>query len=245
MLRQQLLDSSRGRIVTLLRGGGLTADDIASKLKLTRSAIQAHVTRMERDGVVRRAGQRPGTTRPSHIFELTPDVEQLLSSAYIPLLTHLVRIFADALPAERLDALLRQAGKGLADELSRGRKPSGNLRSRLAMASEMMNEQLGAVTHVEGNGRIVIRGVACPLSALTGKHPAVCLVMESFVADIVGAQVRECCDRTGQPRCCFEVQSRGQAHRGVTGDRGAPARANRTGTRSRSRAALPGARAGR
>ena len=87
ILRKQLLDSSRGRIVALLRTGGLTADDVATRLGLTRSAIRAQITAMERDGVVRRAGQRPGTTRPSHVFELTPEVEQLLSSAYLPLLT--------------------------------------------------------------------------------------------------------------------------------------------------------------
>jgi predicted ArsR family transcriptional regulator len=87
MLKKQLLDSSRGRIVTVLRAGALTADDIASKVGITRSAIRAQLTGMERDGLVRRAGQRSGTTRPSNVFELTPEVEQLLSSAYIPLLT--------------------------------------------------------------------------------------------------------------------------------------------------------------
>jgi predicted ArsR family transcriptional regulator len=65
MLRHQLLDTSRGRIVTLLRLGPLTADDIAAKLKLTASAVRAQLTGMERDGVVRRVGQRAGTTRPS------------------------------------------------------------------------------------------------------------------------------------------------------------------------------------
>jgi predicted ArsR family transcriptional regulator len=168
---------------------------------------------MERDGVVRRAGQRPGTTRPSHVFELTPEVEQLLSSAYIPLLTHLVHVFADGLPAPQLETMLRQAGKSLADELSRGRRPTGNLESRVAMASEMMNEQLGAMTHVEGNGGYVIRGIGCPLAALTGKHPGVCLAMESLVAEVVGAPVRECCDRSKRPQCCFEIRRRGQSHR--------------------------------
>src|SRR5687767_15627031 len=119
MLRHQLLDSSRGRIVTLLRGGPSTADDIASKLGLTRSAIRAQLTGMERDGVVRRAHQRPGTTRPSHVFELTHEVEQLLSSAYLPFLGQLVRVFAEALPAHQLEKMLREAGKRLADELSR------------------------------------------------------------------------------------------------------------------------------
>ena len=213
MLREQLLDSSRGRIVTLLRRGALTADDIASELGVTRSAIRAHITAMERDGVVRRAGQRPGTTRPSHVFELTPDVEQLLSSAYIPLLTQLVDVFAAGLPPDQLETLLRQAGRKLADELSRGRRPTGSLAVRVATASEMMNEQLGAATRVEENGGYVIRGFGCPLAALTGKHPGVCLAMESLVAEVVGVPVRECCDRAERPQCCFEIERRAELQR--------------------------------
>jgi predicted ArsR family transcriptional regulator len=208
MLTKHILDSSRGRIVTLLRGGGLTADEIASKLGLTRSAIRAQMVGMERDGAVRRAGQRPGTTRPSHVFELTPEIEQLLSSAYIPLLTHLVGVFAEGLPAHQLESLLRQAGRRLAEELSRGRRPTGSMAERMAIASEMMNDELGAMTHVESNGRLLLRGVGCPLAALTGKHPGVCLAMESLVAELVGAPVRECCDRSDRPHCCFEALPR-------------------------------------
>jgi hypothetical protein len=50
-----------------------------------------------------------------------------------------------------------------------------------------MNEHLGALTRVEGNGGIVIRGAGSPLAALTGKHPGVCLAMESLVTEMVGA----------------------------------------------------------
>src|SRR2546425_4102686 len=140
ILRKQILDTTRGRIVSLLQAGGLTADDIASKLGLTGSAVRVQITAMERDGVVKRAGKRPGTTRPSHVFELTPEVEQLLSKAYLPLLTQLVGVFAKALPPRQVDALLRRTGKALADELSRGKRPAGNLRSRVAVASEMLND---------------------------------------------------------------------------------------------------------
>jgi DeoR family transcriptional regulator, suf operon transcriptional repressor len=168
---------------------------------------------MERDGVVRRTGQRPGTTRPSHVFELTPEVEQLLSSAYIPLLTNLIETFADGLPTNQVETLLRQAGKRLADELSRGKRPAGTLSSRVAMVSEMMNEQLGALTHVDGNGGYTIRGMGCPLAALTGKHPGVCLAIESLIREVLRVSVRECCDRSERPKCCFEIRSRGERHR--------------------------------
>jgi predicted ArsR family transcriptional regulator len=204
MLRQQLLDTSRGRIVTLLQQGALTVDDMASRLELTSSAVRAQITAMERDGVVRRGGSRQGTTRPSRVFELTPEVEQLLSRAYIPLLMHLVDVFANGLPPRQIDAFLRETGKKLGRELlSKG--PSGSLRSRVTVASEVLNGELGAVTHVEENGGYVIRGEGCPLSALTGKHPSVCRAMESLVEEFVGVPVHECCERAERPRCCFEI----------------------------------------
>jgi hypothetical protein len=83
------------------------------------------------------------------------------------------------------------------------------LRSHVMAASDLLNEQLGAVTHVEQNGGYVIRGESCPLSALTGKHPAVCRAMESLVKEFVGASVHECCERAQRPRCCFEIKSKG------------------------------------
>jgi DeoR family transcriptional regulator, suf operon transcriptional repressor len=205
MLKSQLLDSSRGRIVTLLRGTGMTADDLATKLGVTRSAVRAQLSAMEHDGIVRRAGQRPGTTRPSLIFTLTAEVDQLLSGAYIPLLTQLVDVFAEGLPAEQLESLLREAGQRLAHQLA-GEPLGRGLKSRAVKASELMNEHLGALTQVEANGQIVIKGAGCPLAALTGKHRGVCLAMESFVTEIVGAPVRECCERVDGPRCCFEIQ---------------------------------------
>jgi predicted ArsR family transcriptional regulator len=206
ILRQQLLDTSRGRIVSLLRAGGRTVDDLATKLGLTKSAVRLQLAAIERDGVVTRAGKRPGTTRPSHVFELTPQIEQLLSKAYLPLLTTLVDVFAEALPAHQVETLLRRTGRELAKELSE-KTISGGLKSRATAASKLMNEHLGALTRVASNGAIVIRGAGCPLAALTGKHRGVCLAMESLVTEIVGVPVRECCDRDGRPRCCFEVES--------------------------------------
>ena len=162
------------------------------------------MTAMERDGVVKEAGRRPGTTRPSRVFELTPEVEQLLSRAYIPLLTHLVDVFANGLPPRRMERLLREAGRTLAAGLSVDR-PSGTLKARVRAVSDVLNDQLGALTHVDENGMYTIRGDGCPLSALTGKHPAVCRAMESLVEEFVGVPVRECCDRAERPRCCFQI----------------------------------------
>jgi predicted ArsR family transcriptional regulator len=202
MLREELLDTTRGRIASLLQRGGMTAHELATSLAITPTAIRAQLTAMERDGLVSRAGRRAGATRPATVFELTPAAAQLLSRAYVPFLTELVAVFSAELPAARFDDLMRAAGRNLAAAMPR---PSGRLEARVVSASALLNEQLGALTRVESNGSFVIQGALCPLAALTGKHPAVCLAIESLVAELVGAPVKECCDRGTRPACCFEI----------------------------------------
>ena len=207
MLRRQLLTTgSRGRIVALLQRGALTADEIAAELGLTGAAIRAHVTSMERDGVVQRAGQRTGTTRPSQTFTLTPEVEQLLSGAYVPLLIELVRQSAALVDPETLRALMRNTGRGLAAAFPRSAGSDGSLAERLNDVSVLLNEQFGSTMKVETvNNHYVLRGFGCPLAALTGNHPTVCLAIESLIATLLDTRVRDCCDRAERPRCCFEI----------------------------------------
>ncbi|PYR62462.1 MAG: hypothetical protein DMF88_27180, partial [Acidobacteria bacterium] len=158
MLRKQFLETSRGRIAALLQRGGLTAEEMASQLDLTPTAIRAQLAGMERDGLVRRVGQKRGVTRPSQVFELTAEVEQLLSGLYVPMLSHLVRVFSTDLRSDQLKKVMRQAGKSLARDFQGARRPTTSLEARVTAANELMITQLGAVTHVvRKNGGFLIR----------------------------------------------------------------------------------------
>jgi predicted ArsR family transcriptional regulator len=204
----QFFDSTRGRIVNLLRVGGVTVDDIASRLGLSQNAVRTQLTRMERDGLVTRARMERRTTRPSQVFELTPEAQQLLSKAYIPFLTRLIRLIGARHSEDEFALLMREAGRSLAADYRRRVAETGPLEARLLDASRMLNEEFGAITKVErSDGKIVIRGHGCPLAALTGNHPAVCLAVESLLTELVKAPVKECCTRDEPPRCCFEVRA--------------------------------------
>ena len=150
-MSDKLFSSGRGRIIAILRQGALTADRLASELGVTASAVRAQIAEMEKDGVVRCVGTKRGTTRPSRVYGLTPEVEHLFSRAYVPVLTHLLDIVAAGRPAAQLDALLDDVGKRLADDLCPER-PVGQPSSRVAAASDLLNERLGARTRVEKNG---------------------------------------------------------------------------------------------
>jgi predicted ArsR family transcriptional regulator len=209
MLRKQFLETSRGRIAALLQQGGLTAEEMASRLDLTPNAIRAQLAAMERDSLVRRAGQRRGATRPSHVFELTAEAQQLLSGLYMPMLTHLVEVSAQQLRADHLRRIMRQAGRALAADFPAARGAGASLDARVRAANELMIKQLGTLTQVERkSGGLVIRGAACPIAAITSRHPSACLMIEGFLREVVGAPVRACCNRQGRPRCCFEIRRR-------------------------------------
>jgi predicted ArsR family transcriptional regulator len=206
MLRDQFFESTRGRIVDRLRRGGLTVDELTTALRLTGNAVRVQLASMERDGLVRRATPRRGPTRPSSVYELTPELELLLSRAYVPLLTQLIRTCAERESPEEFDMIMREAGRGLARDVAT-RMPDGPLPARVAAASRYLNTELGALTEVDERGdHPVIRGHGCPLAALTGKHPGVCHAIESLLEELLHARVEECCDRQQRPACCFHVR---------------------------------------
>jgi predicted ArsR family transcriptional regulator len=207
-------ESSRGRIVELLRAGGMTVDEIAAQLGLSHNAIRVQLTSMERDGLVHHTRSERRTTRPAHIFELTHDTRQWLSKAYVPFLTHLTGTIAKRQTSKEVGALMREVGRSLADALRARAVTSGPLAARAAAASITLNEELGAVTRVEpSNGHFVIRGHGCPLAAVTADHPVACLAIETFIAKMTDSQVHECCTRQDPPQCCFEISSKPLANK--------------------------------
>jgi predicted ArsR family transcriptional regulator len=128
MLRKQFLETSRGRIAELLQRGTRTVDALATALRLTPNAVRAQLTVMERTARSG-GGLLPGATRPSHTYQLTPALEELLSGAYVPLLVHLVRTFAGGLRRARLDPLLRKPA-GACRRVCRRQAPSRAISTR-------------------------------------------------------------------------------------------------------------------
>src|SRR5688500_1565333 len=110
---ERFFSSTRGQVVTLLRGGGRTVDELAGELDLTDNAIRAHLIGLERDGLVRQGEPRRGVGKPAHTFELTEEAERLFPRAYGVLLNQLLSVLTEQLPQEKLADLLREVGHRL------------------------------------------------------------------------------------------------------------------------------------
>lgn len=204
----RFLESTRGRIVNLLRRSSRTVDELADELGITDNAVRLHLGTLERDGIVRAAGvRREGSVgKPATVYEVHPSADTSFSSAYVPFLSALLATLSDKLSTRDLRALMRDVGRRLSGGTTA--KPDGSLAARAESASRALNE-LGGMTVVEradGGRGYVIRGHGCPLSAASGSHEEVCLAVQTLVAELTSAEVRERCDRSGdRPCCCFEV----------------------------------------
>jgi predicted ArsR family transcriptional regulator len=205
---ERFFESTKGRILALLRRGGRTVDELANSLGLTDNAIRIHVASLERDGVVQQRGVKPTGGKPAYSYEVAPEAERLFTKAYIPVLTQLVSVLEERMSPEELQRLLREVGKRLA--ASKGLQESQNSTTltplkRAEIAATVLTELGGIVDVEERDGEITLRGFSCPLADAVRAHPATCQAAQSLVAELVGTPVEERCDRGARPRCCFAV----------------------------------------
>src|SRR5918993_5898996 len=197
-----VLKSTREQIVTLLRRSGRTANEIAAHVGLTHNAVRGHLAVLLREGLIREGGRQRGVSRPAVVYEIVPDAEAVFSKAYIPFVANLLRVLRERVPPGELDEIMHLVGRRFAAEWPRLR---GDFPQRVEAAS-MLLEELGALNTIERlNGGLMIRGYGCLLSAAVHGRPEVCRAMESLLAELLEAPVRECCERGERPRCCFEV----------------------------------------
>jgi predicted ArsR family transcriptional regulator len=200
---QRFFESTRGQIVTLLRRASRTVDELARELDLTENGVRAHLATLERDGIVRQRGVvRRGSGKPAYVYELTPEAEELFPKAYRPVLRRLLDVLVEQAGPEESEALLRAVGRRMADERD---APADGVRTRLEVAVAVLNELGGLAELEERDGKIHIRGYGCPLAAVVPDHPEVCRLVEALLAKLAGVPVRERCDRSERPHCCFEV----------------------------------------
>jgi len=200
-LDKRFFGSTRGRIVTLLRGTTKTVNELAAALALTDNAVRAHLLSLERDGLIKQCGVQPGTRKPHFAYELTEEADNLFPKAYDALVNQLIAVLKQRLTPPVIEDVLREVGRSLAGNQTSG----GDLESRVGKALNAL-EAIGGAARLEKEGeRLFIRSSGCPLAAAVAEHPEVCQLTEALLSEIIGAKVRERCDRDGSPQCGFEI----------------------------------------
>ena len=205
MFDKRFFESTRGQIITILRGAPSTVEDLVKELNLTDNAVRAHLLSLERDGLVRQSGLRRGPRKPHFTYVLTDEADQLFPKAYDALLNQLIAVLKTRLSPPEIESALREVGRAMAATAPVGQ--NANLESRVQSALKVLESIGGAAEIVKHDDKFLIEASGCPLGAAVTIHPEVCRLAETLVAEIVKAPVVERCDRTGRPKCRFDIRS--------------------------------------
>jgi predicted ArsR family transcriptional regulator len=196
-------EKTRRHILESLRRKSQSADDLARELELTTNAVRFHLASLEAEGLVEVAGSRKpeGRGKPAVLYGITKAADLAFSKAYAPVLEAVLQELRNSVANDQVIPFLHRVGKRLIPDEAKDQP----LPRRVRTASEALNSLGGVTTVVKTDNGYEIRGLACPLSAVVSGEPCACTVVESLLERIVGGSVRERCDRTGRPRCCFEI----------------------------------------
>ena len=203
-----LTGETRQQLLQLLRRSRWSIPDLAGELGLTDNAVRTHLSSLVRDGLVEAAGTQRGTGgKPARLYTLTPLGEELFPKAYAFVLGELIREIArtdgPAAAIERLRAVgVRAAAAATAPV---------ELEARLGVAASLLRALGGDVEIQRNAAGWRLQGHGCPLSAVAAQHAEVCSLATALVAQIAGLPVTECCDRSGRPRCAFQISDPDQA----------------------------------
>jgi predicted ArsR family transcriptional regulator len=198
---QRFFNSTRGKIVLLLREAPATVEQLATALDLTDNAVRAHLAALERDGLVQASGTVKTARRPSVQYSLGSSADRLFPKAYGRVLNALLGVFGRELSSSDLERALRRVGRELATGVARARGRS--LASRIDTAVGIVGELGGQVVVERGDGETHLIGRSCPLGLVVPEHPEMCGLVETLLSEATGLVVTEECDRAEPPHCRF------------------------------------------
>jgi len=200
-LDKRFFESTRGKIVLRLRSSQQTVNELAEFLNVSDNAVRAHLAGLERDGIVRQNGIVRGYRKPHYVYTLTEEAGKLFPKSYDSLLNRVLDQLKTRLSPAALREVLREAGRSFGFAANNERTDTEKLND----AVEALAELGGAAVVERTEDHTYIRSEACPFGETVKEHPDVCHVAESMLTDIIGKPVTEKCDRTGAPKCRFEI----------------------------------------
>jgi len=208
----EALGERQRELLTLLleTKGGLSADELAVRLTISRTAVHQHLNLLERDRYVEKRPRAPQGGRPGYAWTLSEKGIHLFPKQYSLFSDLLIRSLKEKLGSEALADLLRGLGNELAKEhvAQLQGKP---LHEQVGHVAEIMRE-LGyqASTVPDSDGPLpLIDARNCVYHHLAREHREVCELDLALLSTLLGAPIEhiECMVRGGAA-CRFRVIAR-------------------------------------
>jgi predicted ArsR family transcriptional regulator len=194
-------------LVRLRRSGPSTPDQLATEIGASRTGVLQQLRALEATHFVSRQTVRHGVGRPRHLYDITPDAQELFPTNYdglaAGLLAAIGAVGGDALIEQIFQARRRQSGERVRGQLDERVEPGATLGERVTALAAIQDEQgYLAEAVVETDGTICLREHNCAILDVARTQPSACDAELAIFRDVLGATVERETHIVSGDRCC-------------------------------------------
>ena len=206
----QLQPTRRKIVMALKQHGGLTAAELAEMLGITSMGVRRHLTTLERDKLVVYEMVQRGKGRPSYVYRLSPQAENLFPKNYAALTNELLNYLSDSSGPETIITLFdRRAQRRIRNaQIQLADKP---LPERVAgLARLLTSEGYLAEWDQEDDNTFWLREHNCAVHDVAAEFSAACNSELTFLQTVLpDAEVtREHHMMRGELMCAYRITRR-------------------------------------
>ncbi len=208
MREQSFFQTTRGRIVQSLKEHrARTASQLSQEHGVTPNAIRQHLSRLGRDGLISERAERLGRTKPTLVYSLTEEGEQLFPQRYPLLLSVLLDELQREDGSAKLKALFENIGRRSAKRHA-ARFAGKDLPERVAELAAFLRERGVIVEYERTPNGFTFREYNCPFKENVSAHPEICSMVHTLMGEVLpGAPRQTASIASGDSRCEFELSA--------------------------------------
>jgi predicted ArsR family transcriptional regulator len=204
----------RAILVNLRQRGPMSPDGLATHLGASRTGVLQQLHALEQASLVAHAIERHGVGRPRHLYDVTPDAQDLFPADYdgfaSALLDAIESVGGQDLVEEVFAARRQQLGARLREQLAARVAPDAPLAERvreLAVIQDGAGYLAEAI--VTADGTIRLREHNCAIFHLAREAGSCCEAELALFREVLGVDVvRETHIASGDRSCTFRVEHR-------------------------------------
>lgn len=204
----------RAIVVHLRRAGPASPDGLAAALGASRTGVLQQLHALESASLVRHAPERHGVGRPRHLYDVTPDAQELFPEDYDGLAAGLIAaiesIGGDDLVEQVFAARRRQIGERVRREMADA-LPNGATLADRVRALAAIQDRAGYLAEAIGDddGALRIDERNCAIHNVAATQPAACESELALFRELLGADVvRERHIAAGDRCCSYRISAR-------------------------------------
>jgi predicted ArsR family transcriptional regulator len=196
----------RAILVHLRQAGPTSPDGLAAALGASRTGVLQQLHALEQASLVQHAPHRHGVGRPRHLYDVTPDAQELFPADYeglaVGLLTAIEEIGGADLVEQVFAARRRQIMSRLQHALDENLPEGASLPARVTELARIQDRGGYLAEAVLADDAVLLRQHNCAIHRLASKVPAACDAELALFREVLGADVVRQTHIAAGDRCC-------------------------------------------